>query len=396
MEVLAIIPARGGSKAIPRKNLLPFCGKPLIAWTILSARAAPSVDRVVVSTDDPEIGAVARQYGAEVVWRPDEISDDRSSSEAALLHALERLELSGEYRPDLVVFLQCTAPLTTPDDIENVVQTLLSERADSALAVTDFHEFVWRQDGNNAVGVNHDKSHRLMRQELSPTYVECGSVFVMRASGFRAARHRFFGKTAMCVVPRERYCDINDRSDVAVAELLMRRRLTVQQESMIPADLKAVVFDFDGVFTDNRVFVDQNGSEAVDCSRADGLGISRLRDLGLQLLVLSSETNPVVEARCRKLGLTVIDSTRNKWPILSDWLKQRGIQPHQAAYLGNDHNDLDCLSEVGCAVAVSDAYPEVKSAAHLVLSARGGRGAVREMCELLLNRFGETESVKSA
>jgi N-acylneuraminate cytidylyltransferase len=396
MEVLAVIPARGGSKAIPRKNLLPFCGKPLIAWTILAARAAPSIDRVVVSTDDPEIGCVAREYGAEVVWRPDEISNDRSSSEAALLHALERLELSDGYRPDLLVFLQCTAPLTTSRDIENVVQTLVLEQADSALAVTDFHEFVWRQDGDNAVGVNHDKSHRPMRQELPPSYVECGSVFVMCVRGFRQYRHRFFGKTSMCVVPRERYCDINDHSDVALAEVMMRRRLMAEQESLIPPDLKAMVFDFDGVFTDNRVFVDQNGSEAVYCSRADGLGISRLRDLGLHLLVLSSETNSVVEARCRKLGLTVIDSTRKKWPILSDWLKERGISPHQAAYLGNDHNDLDCLREVGCAVAVSDAYPEVKSAADVILSARGGRGAVRELCELLLNRLGETRSVKSA
>ena len=309
-----------------------------------------------------------------------------------MLHALERLELSGGYQPDLLVFLQCTAPLTTTEDMERVIRTLISEQADSALAVTDFHEFVWRHDGNNAVGVNHDKSHRLMRQELEPTYVECGSVFVMRAAGFREHRHRFFGKTAMCVVPRERYCDINDRSDVLVAEVLMRRRLMAEQESMIPTDLKAMVFDFDGVFTDNRVFVDQNGSEAVYCSRADGLGISRLRDLGLHLLVLSSETNPVVEARCRKLGLTVIDSTRNKWPILSGWLEERGIQPQQTAYLGNDQNDLDCLTEVGCGVAVSDAYPEVKSAADVVLSARGGRGAVREMCELLLNRLGEKPS----
>ncbi len=395
MEVLAIIPARGGSKAIPRKNLLPFCGKPLIAWMILAARAAPSINRVVVSTDDAEIGRVAREYGAEVVWRPDEISDDRSSSESALLHALERLERSA-YRPDLVVFLQCTAPLTTTGDIESVVQTLIADDADSALAVTDFHEFVWRQAGDNAVGVNHDKSHRLMRQELEPTYVECGSVFVMRACGFRKHRHRFFGKTSICVVPRQRYCDINDHSDVVVAEVLMRRRLMAERESMIPPDLQAMVFDFDGVFTDNRVFVDQNGSEAVYCSRADGLGISRLQDLGLHLLVLSSETNPVVEARCRKLGLKVIDSTRNKWPVLSEWLSKRGIQPHQAAYLGNDHNDLDCLSEVGCGVAVGDAFPEVKTAADLVLSARGGRGAVREMCELLLNCLGETKSAKSA
>ena len=117
MRSVAIIPARGGSRGIPRKNLRVIAGKPLLAYTIEHALATPSIDRVVVSTDDVEIGTVAARHGAEVIWRPAEISGDRASSEAALLHALDELAARDDYRPDLVVMLQATSPLRRPDDV---------------------------------------------------------------------------------------------------------------------------------------------------------------------------------------------------------------------------------------------------------------------------------------
>jgi N-acylneuraminate cytidylyltransferase len=169
----------------------------------------------------------------------------------------------------------------------------------------------------------------------------------------------------------------------------MRRWLRREQRKHIPADLRAVVFDFDGVFTDNRVVLDQHGNEYVACNRADGLALARLRDRRLLLLVLSSETNPVVAARCRKLGLPFIDSAAHKWPTLRDWLDRHGIAPRQVAYLANDLNDLECLAHVGCGVAVADAYPEVKSLAKIILTTRGGRGAVREFADFLFERIGE-------
>jgi CMP-N-acetylneuraminic acid synthetase len=196
MECLAIIPARGGSKGIPRKNILPLAGKPLIAYNIEQARLAHSVNRVVVSTDDAEIGAIARQYGAEVVWRPAEISGDSASSESALLHVLESLQAAEGYRPDVLVFLQCTSPLTLAEDIDGTLQALLDAQADTALAVIPFHYFVWKpQPDGDAVGINHNKGYRPLRQEREPQYLETGAVYVMRVPGFEAARHRFFGKT---------------------------------------------------------------------------------------------------------------------------------------------------------------------------------------------------------
>src|SRR5262249_45872769 len=118
MNVLAIIPARGGSKGIPRKNLIPLAGKTLVAYSIEAARQAKGIHRVVVSTEDPEIAAVARGYGAEVVERPTQISGDKASSESVLLHIVEHLQRTESYTPDLIVFLQCTSPLTQADDID--------------------------------------------------------------------------------------------------------------------------------------------------------------------------------------------------------------------------------------------------------------------------------------
>ncbi|MEW6532162.1 MAG: acylneuraminate cytidylyltransferase family protein [Thermodesulfobacteriota bacterium] len=222
MKILAVIPARGGSKGIPRKNLCTVAGKPLIVRAIENAHNAKCVARVVVSTDDEEIGSVARQHAAEVVPRPAEISGDETSSEAALLHVLEVLKDKEGYEPDILVFLQCTAPLTLPEDIDGTVKILIDEAADSALAVAPFHAFLWEKtDDGNAVGINHHKEKRALRQQLTRQFIEAGSVYVMRTEGFKKARHRFFGKVALHVIPRERCLEIDDPADLMVAEALL-------------------------------------------------------------------------------------------------------------------------------------------------------------------------------
>jgi CMP-N-acetylneuraminic acid synthetase len=225
MKILAIIPARGGSKGIPRKNVRPLAGKPLIAHTIGSAKGSSYVDRIAVSTDDQEIADVARKYGAEVIWRPAEISGDKASSESALLHALEHLEMTERYTPDLLVFLQCTAPLTASDDIDGTIRAFLEEKADSAFAVVASHYFLWvRDEHGEAQGLNHDKRVRQLRQERDPQFIETGAVYVLNAAKFRDAKHRFFGKTVMHEIPPERSWDIDEPVDWEIVEVLLARR----------------------------------------------------------------------------------------------------------------------------------------------------------------------------
>lgn len=158
----------------------------------------------------------------------------------------------------------------------------------------------------------------------------------------------------------------------------------VQTDQDILKSVRLVVFDFDGVFTDNRVLVGQDGSEYVFCSRGDGLGLENLARAGVGILVLSREANPVVSARTRKLKLECVQGCDDKWSELSRILKTRDIDPGRVAYVGNDINDRDCLKNVGMPICVADAHPDVKGLARLVTSRKGGRGAVREICDLII------------
>lgn len=383
-RTIAIIPARGGSRGVPGKNLREIGGKPLLVRTIEAALGAKRVDRVVVSTESPRLAEVARAHGASVVERPDELASDTASSESALLHALEVLAAGGE-EPELLVFLQCTSPLTTAADIDATIERLEATGADSALSAVPFHHFVWRSgtDGD-ASGVNHDRSRRPRRQDREPEYLEDGSVYVMRTEGFRRAKHRFFGKTVLRVAEDGRACEIDEPADLEVAEVLVRERSRGARAKLLPSPVRALVMDFDGVHTDDRVSVGGDGSERVVCNRSDGLGLERLRKAGLPMLVLSKERNPVVEARCRKLGIEHRQGVDDKLPALVAWLDERGLSRQDTVYVGNDVNDLACMAHVGCPVAVADARPEARRAARFVLARRGGRGALRELADMIL------------
>jgi 3-deoxy-D-manno-octulosonate 8-phosphate phosphatase (KDO 8-P phosphatase) len=147
--------------------------------------------------------------------------------------------------------------------------------------------------------------------------------------------------------------------------------------------LRLVVFDFDGVFTDNRVYVDQDGRESVCCSRADGLGLRRLDTLGVDYLILSSESNPVVSLRAEKLAVRCLQGLDDKLSALKLELDRLGLNAAQTAYVGNDINDRDCLDFVGLPMVVADAHPEVLSLGRYRTRRGGGQGAVREICDLI-------------
>jgi YrbI family 3-deoxy-D-manno-octulosonate 8-phosphate phosphatase len=159
------------------------------------------------------------------------------------------------------------------------------------------------------------------------------------------------------------------------------------------ARLKLVFFDFDGVFTDNHVYVFEDGREAVRCSRADGLGLRRLERAGIEPLVLSTEVNPVVANRCRKLGVICHTGLDDKASVMEALLAERGLGLDCAGYLGNDVNDLACLERVGFPAVVLDAHEDVLGAAVYRTRRPGGQGAVREVCDLIagvLERGGRT------
>jgi YrbI family 3-deoxy-D-manno-octulosonate 8-phosphate phosphatase len=162
---------------------------------------------------------------------------------------------------------------------------------------------------------------------------------------------------------------------------------TDERDVIWPAVLELIVFDFDGVMTDNSVYLTADGTEMVRCNRSDGWGIEQLNVMGFQMLVLSTEANPVLRARCEKLKLPVIHGLARKEETLNEIIAERNIRAENVAYIGNDENDLGCLQLVGLPVVVADAHPAVLSAGKSVLNKNGGNGAVREFCDMVRNQY---------
>jgi len=384
---LAIIPARGGSKGVPRKNVRPLAGLPLVAHAIRAALAADHISRVVVSSDDEEILAVAEQYGAEAMRRPTDISGDDATSESAVLHCLQTLKEREQYEPELTMLIQCTSPLTSREDLDGLIETLRAEKADSAFIAVPFYHFLWSRDADGkAQGINHEGVKRKRRQDLEPAYLENGAAYVMRTEAFVASGERFCGNVAIHVVDPSRALEIDDPIDVVKAEAVLSQQQRRLSADLLPSPLQAVVFDFDGVFTDNRVVVTDDGHEAVHCHRGDGMGLERLRNSGVELLILSKERNPVVTRRAEKLKLECQQATDDKVSFLKRWFADKGISAEATVYVGNDINDIGPLQLVGCGVVVADAHEDARACAQIVLSKNGGYGAVRELCDLIASR----------
>lgn len=398
VKVLAIIPARGGSKSIPRKNIKLFNGIPLIAYSIAAAKQAKSVTRVIVSTDDEEIASVARDCGAEIPFlRPKNLARDETPDLPVFQHLLSELDRQEGYCPDLVVQLRPTSPVRPSDLVDRAVALLRRHpRADSVRGVvpaTQNPYKMWRLEskaGMKPLLTKIPEAYNLPRQALPVTYWQTGHVDAIRASTI--ARGSMSGKVIWPLVIDPLYTvDIDTSRDWARAELLLEELdLDMVQpgptKRLLPKHVRLLILDFDGVLTDNRVWVDSHGTESVSFDRSDGMGISRMKDAGIDILVLSNEVNPVVAARCKKLGIAFQQGLNDKAVALKSALASRKFLPNETVYVGNDLNDLACFPLVGCGLTVADAAPEVLRAADVVLSHAGGYGAVRELCDMLLAR----------
>ena len=242
------------------------------------------------------------------------------------------------------------------------------------------YEFLWRPTRSGAVGINHNHSFRARRQDRDRQYRETGAFYVMRAQGFRDAGYRFFGRVDIAEVDAVTAVEIDTPEELEIAQALA----TLIDPVAAELDVAALVMDFDGVHTDNLARVDEFGTEQVTVSRLDGMGIGLLRRAGLPMLILSTETNPVVSARAAKLGVQVMQGVDDKAAALTAWAFEHDIRLSDIAYVGNDINDHECLALVGWPIVPADAHYSVRASARVVLAESGGRGAIREVADLIL------------
>lgn len=378
---VVVIPARGGSRGIPLKNLKTVGGVPLVTRAVQSCLATPGVGLVVVSTDHPQIAAEAHRAGAVVIDRPEHIAGDTASSESAVLHALDILDAQGPL-PEVTVLVQATSPFIDSESLASAIARVTTGDADVVLSAVGTHSFEWQLDNNGAVPVGHELGRRPRRQELEPRFRETGGFYAMRTSGLQAAGTRFFGKIGLALVNPSTAIEIDEEADLALAQRLAITADELGETKPIPAQV--LVTDFDGVHTDDAAWVDSTGVESVRVHRGDGLGISKLRSKGVPILILSTEQNPVVKRRAEKLQVESLQGISDKAAALNQWLSHHKLDPELVAYVGNDINDLPAMRAVGWPIAVADAHPDVLAAARIILRRTGGHGAVRETCDRIL------------
>ena len=404
-EILAIVPARGGSKGIPGKNIRPFAGYPLIAYSIAAGLQAQTVTRVIVSTDDEQIAAVAREFGALTPFlRPPGLAQDNSLDLPVFDHALRWLEQTEGYKPEVVVQLRPTSPLRPVGCVDDAVQALLAHpEADCVRGVVPAGQNphkMWRltsaQEPMTPLlkvrGV--PEPYNAPRQALPPVYWQTGHVDAIRAATI-LKKGSLTGDQVFPLVIDPRYTvDLDNLYDWAKYEWLasfggLDYVTPGRRRRPMPETIELIVLDFDGVVTDNRVWTDQDGRETVAALRSDSIRVGDLRERGVGVMILSSEENRVVEARARKMGVEAVYGVglSGKGEALKQVLGEKKVDPSRVVYVGNDLNDLPCFEIAGWAVAVADAFPEVARAADFVLTRPGGKGAVRELCELVLNQI---------
>ena len=405
-EILALIPARGGSKGIPRKNIRNFAGYPLLAWSIAAAKQSQLVTRIIVSTDDEEIAAVAREWGAETPFlRPAEFAQDKTIDLPVFEHALQWLEENEGYQPEIVIQLRPTSPIRPKNMLDHAIRILLDHSdADCVRGVVPAGQNpfkMWRFDGEDkpmrqlleVPGIA--EPYNAPRQILPPVYWQTGHIDVIRVSTIKNKKS-LTGDVIYPLVIDPRYTvDIDNLSDWAKYEALANSGLEMaapgtafSRKRPMPEKIELIICDFDGVITDNRVWVDQDGTETVAAYRSDSVRVKDLRAIGIDVMILSSEPNRVVEARAKKMGVEAIHgiALHDKGRVMREVIEQKNIKAENVIFIGNDINDLPCFEVTGWAVAVADAYPEVIRAADHVLSKPGGHGALRELSDLILNK----------
>jgi CMP-N,N'-diacetyllegionaminic acid synthase len=226
MSIIAFIPARGGSKGVPQKNIKLLAGKPLIAWSIEQALASELIGRVIVSTDCPEIARVAKEYGAEVPFlRPDSISDDKATTESAMLHCCDYLEERNEL-PELFLLVQATSPIRSENQFDNAIIYFKKNSYDSLLTVSPSHRFTWKNSSNPSA--SYDYMNRPRRQDIKKEdqeYLETGSFYITKTEMLIEAKNRLVGKVGMFETPEDESYEIDSLVDFKLCEEILKLKI---------------------------------------------------------------------------------------------------------------------------------------------------------------------------
>jgi N-acylneuraminate cytidylyltransferase len=378
MSVIAFIPARGGSKSIPEKNIKSFCGKPLIFWNLQELQVS-NADNIVVATDSEEIKNIVNSFNfskVSVYDRNNENSKDISSTESVMLEYINSINLSDT---DTFMLVQATSPFTQKNHFNEGLE--LFEKHDSVLSCCESKRFSWR-DGKS---LNYDIYNRPRRQDFEGTLIENGAFYISSVSAIKKTKNRISGDISTYKMPEFTYTEIDEPEDWIVAESLMKKFI-LKDKTPDFSKIKIFLSDVDGVLTDAGMYYTENGDEFKKFCTYDGMGFQLLQKTGVKVGILTTEDRELNRIRAKKLGLDFdFHGAKNKLQIVKDLCAKENISLHEIAYIGDDVNCFELLSNVGVSACPMNAVSKIKSIPNIIqLQRNGGDGVVREFVELLL------------
>lgn len=379
MKKIAIIPLRAGSKGIPGKNKKKLLGRPLFSWTLGEAIFS-KLDEIYIFTDDKDIMEyVNKNYTwtkkVRVMERTEESATDTASTEFGMIELAQRLN----YDFDIFCLLQATSPLTTREDIDKCLDKIEREKYDSALTVVNTMRFIWNENGES---INYNYNSRPRRQDFKGLLVENGAVYVTTKEQFKSSGIRIGGNIAIVKMPEDTLTEIDEKEDWVVIEKLIENRLSKFKKGN--PGIKLMVLDVDGVFTEGKVSTGYEKEVSKDFSLIDGMGLEIVRGEGIEVIVMTSEYSDIVKTRMSKLKLETYLGVKDKYSFLEKIRQEKGINRNEIAYIGDDINDLANICSVKWGIVPNNGVLENKLKADLVLSSKGGDGAIREAVNFIL------------
>lgn len=384
-KYVAFIPVRGGSKSIPLKNIKPINGKPLVYWVIDAAVTCNSIDKVYVSTDSLEIQKAVEEYKLLnpqsdkllCIDRAPHTATDTASTESAML------DFADHYDFEHIILIQATSPLLTSKHLDEAIASYETDGNDSLLSVVRQKRFIWENTPEGGRPVNYDYLNRPRRQEFDGYFNENGAFYITKKNLLLKSSCRISGSIGLYEMEEETYFEIDEPSDWMIIENLMSR--TAKKDNKNSKPIKLFVTDCDGCLTDNGMYYSENGDELKKFSTLDGLGFGLLHGAGIASAIITGEDTQLVKRRAEKLKIQHLHmGIKDKLPVLKEIINELGITLDEVAYVGDDINDIEVMKHVGLSFSVPNARIEAKQVADIVVSTKGGEGAVREAIEYVL------------
>lgn len=382
MKTIAFIPVRGGSKSIPLKNIKLFCGKPLVCWLVEAFENCAIVDEVIVATDSDLIAEKVDKgiYLKTSVYKRAAVNaTDTSSTESVMLEYLEANPSIDEN--SIFILGQATTPFTKSSQIEEALNLFIDGKYDSLLTCSVLKKFFWNKSGE---AVNYDFTKRPRRQDFDGILTENGAFYISNVKDILASKCRLSGKITVYELPEYFLTEIDEPDDWFYAETLMKKYVLKSD----PHKIKLFITDVDGVLTDAGMYYSESGDELKKFNTHDGMGFDLLRKQQIKTAIITSEQTQLVERRAKKLKVDYLCQSKRdggKLAAAIEICEKENISLQEVAYIGDDINCFDLLSNVGFAACPFDAMQTIKDIPNIImLSKKGGEGVVREFIENLL------------